>query len=288
MGPVLGSVPSQSSAGTVFGTVPTALSVGAVFEKSKTPSVGPSVDTGVEKAPLSPGSASSDNSALTLGKNMAEIPLVSQEAKTAKGIRQVGQMGGLAPGGPISPGSGIPFPSFPESEIPSRSPHGPGSETQSLSLEGTLHLRVNLNRRTTSHWFKTVLFPQAFRWSSRGWPEQWKQQQNGLRKRGHIWGTWKLQCTSMNWHRRKNFKQTEKSVQDQFVVASTLRPRRYRARYLESAFQGRTARQDAEEAERARWIQILADMLKGTATPMGQLPSDSPSNTKLLGGGRRV
>ena len=214
VGPVLGSVPSQSSVGTVFGTVPTALSVGAVFKKSKTPSVGPSVDTGFEKAPLSPGSASSDNSALTLGKNTAEIPLVSQVAKTAKGIRQVGQMGGLALRGPISPGSEIPSRRPHGCEIPSRRPHGceippqngPGSDTPSQSQPGPSdHVLLYFT------WFKTVLFPPAFRWSSRGWPEQRKQQQNGLGKRGHIWGTWKRQCIYMNWHRRRNFKQTERS-----------------------------------------------------------------------------
>ena len=54
------------------------------------------------------------------------------------------------------------------------------------------------------------------------------------------------------------------------MVATTLRPRRYRARYLECAIQGPTARQDADEAERARWIRALADMLKATRTSMGQ------------------
>ena len=48
---------------------------------------------------------------------------------------------------------------------------------------------------------------------------------------------------------------------------------------------GPKARQDADEAERARWIQVLADMLKATHTSMGQLLSTS---TKLLGGGRTV
>ena len=73
-------------------------------------------------------------------------------------------------------------------------------------------------------------------------------------------------------------------MQEQFVVTTTLRPRRYRARYLECAIQGPTARQDADEAEQARWIQVLADMLKATHTSMGQLLSTS---TKL-GVGRTV
>ena len=65
----------------------------------------------------------------------------------------------------------------------------------------------------------------------------------------------------------------------------SLRPRRYRARYLDCAIQGPIARQDADEAERARWIQVFADMLKATRTSMCQLLSTS---MKLLGGGRTV
>ena len=48
---------------------------------------------------------------------------------------------------------------------------------------------------------------------------------------------------------------------------------------MECAIQGPTARQDADEAERARWIQVLAVTLKATHPSMGQLLSTS---TKLF------
>ena len=117
-------------------------------------------------------------------------------------------------------------------------------------------------------------FPQASWWSSRCWPGQLKGPQNEHEESGRISGIWKQLSTFTNWQ-----------IQEQFVVATTLRPRRYRARYLECAIQGPTARQDADEAERARWIQVLADMLKATHTSMSQLLSTS---TKLLRGGRTV
>ena len=117
-------------------------------------------------------------------------------------------------------------------------------------------------------------FPQVFWWSSRGWLGQLKGPQNEHEESGCISGIWKQLTTFTNWQ-----------MQELFVVATTLRPRRYRARYLECAIQGPIARQDADEAELARWIQVLADMLKATHTSMGQLLSTS---TKLLGGGRTV
>ena len=87
---------------------------------------------------------------------------------------------------------------------------------------------------------------------------QLKGPQNEHEESGRISGIWKQLSTFTNWQ-----------MQKLFVVATTLRPRRYRARYLECAIQGPTARQDADEAERARWIQVLADMLKATHTIHG-------------------
>ena len=49
-----------------------------------------------------------------------------------------------------------------------------------------------------------------------------------------------------------------------------------------------TARKDAESAERDRWIQLLANLLRSTDTPMGKLIRENPSNVQLLGGGRRA
>ena len=47
---------------------------------------------------------------------------------------------------------------------------------------------------------------------------------------------------------------------------------------------GPKARKDAETAERDRWIQLLANLLRSTDTPMGKLIRENPSNIQLLEG----
>ena len=131
MGPVFGSVPLQPSVGSVFGTVPSAPSVGAVFDTTSTES---SVDAIFGQDPSAPGSAESGDKAPFPMVETAQIASVSQQAKTAKVTRQVGQMGGLAPRGPISPGSEIPSLSPPGSDIPSQSQ--PGSGVSALGTQG--------------------------------------------------------------------------------------------------------------------------------------------------------
>ena len=49
-----------------------------------------------------------------------------------------------------------------------------------------------------------------------------------------------------------------------------------------------TARRDVEEAERQRWLQILADLLRHSPTPMGELLAAQPGNVEVLGGGKRA
>ena len=71
----------------------------------------------------------------------------------------------------------------------------------------------------------------------------------------------------------------DKSVaDDQLVQAAAARPRKYRARYLSAQFQGPTARKDAEDSERNRWTTELADLLRGTQSPMGQFLASQPGN----------
>ena len=80
----------------------------------------------------------------------------------------------------------------------------------------------------------------------------------------------------------------EKSIADQLAVAADLRPKRFRTKWQRAVFDGPTARKDAEASERDRWIQLLANLLRSTDTPMGKLIRESPSNIQLLGGGRRA
>ena len=79
----------------------------------------------------------------------------------------------------------------------------------------------------------------------------------------------------------------EKAAVDTFVAAS-VPPTRYKSRLHFASFQGPTARKDAEEAERQRWLQLLANLIVGTDTPMGRLLQSRQGDISLLGAGRRA
>ena len=78
------------------------------------------------------------------------------------------------------------------------------------------------------------------------------------------------------------------SVVDRLMVAAEVKPRRFRTKREKSCYEGPTARQDAESAERSRWINLLAELLRNTDTPMGRLLRENPVNSQLLGVGRRA
>ena len=80
----------------------------------------------------------------------------------------------------------------------------------------------------------------------------------------------------------------QKRVLDQFAAAANLPQRRYHARYQTRLEEGPTARRDAEDAERLRWVTLLSELLRSTQTPMGQILSTKPGNTQLHGGGKRA
>ena len=80
----------------------------------------------------------------------------------------------------------------------------------------------------------------------------------------------------------------ENSIADQLVIAAEVRPKRFRTKWQRTVYDGPTARKDAEASERDRWIQLLANLLRSTVTPMGKLIGENPSNIQLLGGGRRA
>ena len=82
--------------------------------------------------------------------------------------------------------------------------------------------------------------------------------------------------------------QLEKTATDQFLLAADKAPRRFRAKFQQSLFQGPNARKEAEETERTKWIELLGSMLAHTPTPMGTLLAAQPSNLQLLGAGRRA
>ena len=78
------------------------------------------------------------------------------------------------------------------------------------------------------------------------------------------------------------------TIADQLVIAADVRPKKFRTKWQRAIYEGPTARKDAEAAERDRWTQLLANLLRSTDTPMGKMIRESPSNIQLLGGGRRA
>ena len=79
-----------------------------------------------------------------------------------------------------------------------------------------------------------------------------------------------------------------KAAVDTFVNASSFPPTRYKSRLHFAKFQGPSARKDAEESERQRWLQLLANLIVGTDTPMGKLLQSRQGDISLLGAGRRA
>ena len=92
-----------------------------------------------------------------------------------------------------------------------------------------------------------------------------------------------------DFHRQKTkSSEATKSAVDQFVAAARDKPRSYRTRLQRMQYVGPTPRRDAEEMERARWIEALATLLRATQTPMGRMLIDKPQTAQLLGAGRSV
>ena len=80
----------------------------------------------------------------------------------------------------------------------------------------------------------------------------------------------------------------EKQEAAQFMAAWEMKPRRYKTKFQRSLYAGPTARRDAEEAERTRWIHELSLIVSGTPTPMGALLAVKPGNVSMLGAGLRA
>ena len=82
--------------------------------------------------------------------------------------------------------------------------------------------------------------------------------------------------------RKLHEKLSSSPVVDQLVVAADIKPRRFRTKWQKSCYEGPTARQDAESAERSRWINLLANLLRHTDTPMERLLRENPANSHAL------
>ena len=88
--------------------------------------------------------------------------------------------------------------------------------------------------------------------------------------------------------RRMQQEQVQKIVTDQFLAAALNKPKVYKTRLQMSYYETTTARRDAEEAERLRWVNELCTLLRGTSTPMGKLLAEKSDAVSLVGAGKRA
>ena len=79
-----------------------------------------------------------------------------------------------------------------------------------------------------------------------------------------------------------------KTSADQFLRAAEMPPRRCKSRLQRTLYAGPTAWKDAEERERARWVEILGSMLVHTPTPMRRILGERLGSIQLFGAGRRA
>ena len=80
----------------------------------------------------------------------------------------------------------------------------------------------------------------------------------------------------------------ERYSKDQFLLAALKPPTAYRTKFQKMAYEEATARKDAEEDERLRWLHTLAGIVQNTETPMAAILRARLENVRLLGAGKRA
>ena len=80
----------------------------------------------------------------------------------------------------------------------------------------------------------------------------------------------------------------ERTMADQLLMLADWKPRRFRTKWQKLAYEGPTARRDAEQDLRSKYVRILAELLRFTDTPIKKLLREEPKNAELIGAGRRA
>ena len=80
----------------------------------------------------------------------------------------------------------------------------------------------------------------------------------------------------------------ERHSKNQFLLAAIKPPSTYRTKFQKIAYEGATARKDAEDDERLRWLHILAGIVQNTETPMAAILRERSGDIRLLGAGKRA
>ena len=103
---------------------------------------------------------------------------------------------------------------------------------------------------------------------------------------------WDNVKAAVDLHTRKKQEQTSESKakhsQDQFMLAALEKPSRFRTRLQRVRYEGPTARKDAEDEVRARWLHVLCGIVANTNTPMGEMIRNRPESYRILAAGRRA
>ena len=81
--------------------------------------------------------------------------------------------------------------------------------------------------------------------------------------------------------------EARKTATEQLIHASGRVPKKARTRLAMMRFSGPAARQDAERAEKSRWLAHLATLLVGTQTPLGRRLVEKPAACNSMGLGLR-
>ena len=100
-----------------------------------------------------------------------------------------------------------------------------------------------------------------------------------------------MQVGMLAWQRSREQEDnanTQKSVELQMLYAGAQAPKKARSRLAQMVFSTATARQDAENAERIKWIACLSQLVAGTATPLGQRLVQRPAEVASMGLGLRA
>ena len=80
----------------------------------------------------------------------------------------------------------------------------------------------------------------------------------------------------------------QRHSKDQFLLAAIKPPSTCRTKFQKIAYEGATARKDAEDDERLQWLHILAGIVQNTETPMAAILKERSGDIRLLGAGKRA
>ena len=102
-----------------------------------------------------------------------------------------------------------------------------------------------------------------------GFSEAWTEAAARNDRRKSFWNNETAAVTPAAQRKAQEEKVTlERHSKDQFFLAAIQTPAAFRTRFQKIAYEGATARKDAEEDERLRWLHILAGIVQSAERPL--------------------